>query len=271
MPQPVKVGFLGAGKMATAMAGGMIEAGVTDAASVTASCRSSETRDAFKEAVGVLPSLENGDVVIRSEVVFIAVKPHQFDEVLLPLKSIWPADSLIVSVAAGVSLERLATLVPDRQPLIRVMPNTPLLVGCGASTISRGPNATDQHVATVRRLLEPVGMVAEVPEISIDGVIGVSGSGPAYCYQFIEALSDGGVRQGLPRELATRLAAQTLLGAAQMVLETGTHPGKLKDAVTSPGGTTIAALHALERGGLRGTVMDAVEAAAERSREMSQN
>ena len=148
------------------------------------------------------------------------------------------------------------------------MPNTPCLVGAGASAFARGLKATAADAALVQKLLSNVGLAVEVPEKLLDAVTGLSGSGPAYIYQVIEALSDGGVRMGLPRETATKLAAQTVAGAAQMVLLTGQHPGALKDAVTSPGGTTIAGLHALERGGLRGTLMDAVQAATERAREL---
>jgi pyrroline-5-carboxylate reductase len=178
-------------------------------------------------------------------------------------------DQLIVSIAAGISLKTLADGLGSGCRIIRVMPNTPCLVGCGASAYSRGPHATEQDAQLVQRLLSNVGTAVEVPEKLLDAVTGLSGSGPAYVYQIIEALSDGGVRMGLPRETATRLAAQTVLGAAQMVLSTGQHPGALKDAVTSPGGTTIAGLHALERGGLRGTLMDAVEAATQRAKELS--
>jgi len=152
--------------------------------------------------------------------------------------------------------------------VIRVMPNTPALVGAAASGFARSSTATNADAQLVQDMLNTVGLSIEVPEHLLDAVTGLSGSGPAYVFQIIEALSDGGVRVGLPRQAATQLAAQTLLGAAKMVLETGEHPGSLKDAVTSPGGTTIAGLHALERGGLRATLMDAVEAATERSIEL---
>jgi pyrroline-5-carboxylate reductase len=173
-----------------------------------------------------------------------------------------------VSIAAGVTLGQLAVALGADRRLIRVMPNTPCLVGASASGYAPGEAATSDDIALVDRLLNVVGTAFRLPEHLLDAVTGLSGSGPAFVYAVIEALSDGGVRVGLPRDVATALAAQTVLGSARMVLETGLHPGVLKDQVTSPGGTTIAGLHALERGGLRAALMDAVEAAARRSREL---
>jgi pyrroline-5-carboxylate reductase len=176
--------------------------------------------------------------------------------------------SLLVSVAAGVPISTYTQALGGDVRIVRVMPNTPCLVGVGASGYSLGGGANAGDGQLVRRMLETVGIAVEVPEPLLDAVTGLSGSGPAYVYQMIEALSDGGVRVGLPRHIATQLAAQTLLGAARMVLDTGEHPGALKDAVTSPGGTTIAGLHELEKGGLRAALMNAVVAATERAREL---
>jgi pyrroline-5-carboxylate reductase len=177
---------------------------------------------------------------------------------------------LLISIAAGVPLARLEAALPARARVIRVMPNTPALVGAAACGFALGTSATKADGALAQRLLSAVGLAFQVKETLLDAVTGLSGSGPAYVYQFIEALSDGGVAVGLPRDVATQLAAQTVLGSARMVLETGSHPGVLKDMVTSPGGTTIEGLHELEKGNLRGAVISAVRAAAEKSKRLGQ-
>jgi len=180
------------------------------------------------------------------------------------------ADHLLVSIAAGVTLSALEGSLGGEAKVIRVMPNTPALVGASASAFALGSNATRDDAELASKLLGSVGEAFEVKEGLLDAVTGLSGSGPAYVYQFIEALSDGGVAAGLPRDIATRLAAQTVLGGAKMVLETGQHPGPLKDMVTSPGGTTIAGVHELEKGGVRAAVMNAVRVATDRARQLGQ-
>jgi pyrroline-5-carboxylate reductase len=264
----LKIGFVGAGQMATALARGILAAGTLLPESVLACDVVPAAGQRFVEQTGARLVASNREVAAEATVVFLAVKPQQMAEVLADLRNFIRPEQLIVSIAAGVSLKTMTSGLGDQPKLIRVMPNTPCLVGCGASAFSRGTHATNDDVTLVQKLLSNVGLAVEVPEKLLDAVTGLSGSGPAYVYQMIEALSDGGVRMGLPRETATKLAAQTVMGAAQMVLSTGQHPGALKDAVTSPGGTTIAGLHALERGGLRGTLMNAVEAATLRAREM---
>lgn len=264
---PSTIGFLGAGKMATALAGGMIRAGILPAAGFLASDPSEDSRNAFREATGVDVTDDNAEVVRRADVVFLAVKPQVVNDLLAAARAA-AKDPLFVSIAAGVTLARLESGLGPAARVIRVMPNTPCLVGAGACAFSRGHRAAPEDAALVRRLLTTVGTVHEVNESLLDAVTGLSGSGPAYIYQVIEAMSDGGVRMGLPRDVASALAAQTVFGAAQMVLQTGKHPGELKDAVTSPGGTTIAGLHELERGKLRATLMNAVEAATRRSIEL---
>ena len=210
------------------------------------------------------------DAIENSEIIVLAMKPHQLDGALKDLRAQIAPNQLVVSVVAGASTARIEAGLGAPIPVVRAMPNTPSLVGAGAAAICGGAHASDADLNKARALFEAVGLCVIVPENQMDAVVGVSGSGPAYVFAFIEALADGGVRAGLPRVVAQQLAAQTVMGAAQMIAQTGDHPGVLKDRVASPGGTTIAALHQLERGAFRGTVMDAVVAAAQRSRELGE-
>lgn len=267
--QNLTVGFIGAGQMATALAKGFIAAGSLTSEMIIACDVSPEARDRFTEQTGARTIESCVDVAAAANVIFLAIKPQQMNQIFSSLHGTLKNDPLVISIAAGVSLKTLAGGLGNHLRIIRVMPNTPSLVGSGASAFSRGERTLAEDAALVQMLLSNVGYATEVPEKLLDAVTGLSGSGPAYVYQIIEALSDGGVRMGLPRDVATKLAAQTVLGSAQMVLSTKQHPGELKDAVTSPGGTTIAGLHALERGGLRGTLMNAVEAATIRARELN--
>ncbi len=263
-----RVGFIGCGRMATAIAQGLIHAGFVSHSQIVGSDPSSSMREAFTNATGAPVVEENLTVLKGSEIVVLAVKPQQMPAVLKDIATGVEARHLIVSVAAGVPLATMAAALGARTRIVRVMPNTPCLVAAGATAFARGPNATAEDAALVAQLFSTIGIAQEVAEPLLDAVTGLSGSGPAYVFQVIEALSDGGVRCGLPRTVAMQLAAQTVLGAAKMVLETGEHPGALKDGVASPGGTTIAGLHELERGALRGTLMNAVEAATRRSQEL---
>jgi pyrroline-5-carboxylate reductase len=263
-----RIGFIGAGRMATALARGFIASGVAKAENVVASDVSEAARRQFQETTDASFVATNQEAIVGRSIIVLAVKPQQIAAALDEIAGEVTADQLVVSIAAGVTLQAMRSQLGNGCRLVRVMPNTPCLVGRGASAFACDEGATRDDAETVRKLLETVGIAVEVPESQLDAVTGLSGSGPAYAFQIIEALSDGGVRVGLARDVATRLAAQTLLGAAQMVLETGQHPGELKDAVTSPGGTTIAGLHVLEQGGLRAALMNAVEAATRRSQEL---
>jgi pyrroline-5-carboxylate reductase len=265
---PRRWGFIGAGKMATAIIQGMLRGG-TAADSISASDPIPHARVSLLNATGIRTFDANEEVVKNSDVVVLAVKPQMMSSVLDELKHSITADHLIVSVAAGVSLSTLARGLGADRRIARAMPNTPALVGEGASAYCLGPATLPGDDAIVAACLEAIGLSFRVPESQLDAVTGLSGSGPAFVYVIIEALADGGVRAGLPRELALSLAAQTVLGSARMVLETGQHPGFLKDQVTSPAGTTIAGLHALERGGIRAALMDAVEASWQRSVELA--
>lgn len=265
----IRWGFIGSGKMATALARGMVRAGVAKPSQIYVSDPIEAARAALVAETGARPAANNAEVVRNSQAIVLAVKPQSMPHVLNELRPFVGPEHLMISIAAGVTMDALAAgLGPDDRRLVRVMPNTPALLGAGASGYCLGPSTLPGDEVTVKLCLDAVGKSFCVPEHLLDAVTGLSGSGPAFVYLMIEALSDGGVRVGLPRDVATALAAQTVLGSARMVLETGLHPGVLKDQVTSPGGTTIAGLHALERGGVRAALMNAVEAATERSREL---
>jgi pyrroline-5-carboxylate reductase len=263
-----RIGFLGAGKMATALARGWLAAGLVTSDRVLAGDPLPQARDAFRGETGVAAADDNRAVVGKSELLVLAVKPQDAAAVLAEVRPLLAPHHCVVSIVTGVTLRQLAEALGASCRLVRVMPNTPCLLGASASAYAPAETATAEDVRLVDRLLGAVGRAVRLPEKLLDAVTGLSGSGPAFVYVTIEALSDGGVRVGLPRDIATLLAAQTVLGAARMVLETGLHPGALKDMVASPGGTTIAGLHALERGGLRAALMDAVEAAARRAAEL---
>lgn len=267
----MKIGFIGAGRMATALARGLIDSGFASANELLAADVHEAARTGFERETKVRAVASNAEVAANADVLVLAVKPQSMAAVLAELKPAVTERHLLISIAAGVPLQTLAGTFGTGARLVRVMPNTPCLVGRGASAFAIGGQASREDAETVQRMLSTVGIAFQVPESSLDAVTGLSGSGPAYVYQVIEALSDGGVRAGLPRDIAMQLAAQTVLGAAEMVLQTGKHPGELKDAVASPGGTTIAGLHELERGGLRGALMNAVLAATVRSQELGRS
>lgn len=269
MPQCSKnIAFLGTGRMATALASGFVRE-LVKPEQIFGVDPIEASRESFRAAVGPACTVSDDAATqfAAADVVFLAVKPQVMADALGKIGSSLEG-RLVVSIAAGITIGTLEKLLPSSSRLIRVMPNTPCLVGEGACGISRAGSATAEDEVLIVELLSSVGVVECVPERLLDAVTGLSGSGPAYVFQMIEALSDGGVKMGLPRATATRLAAQTLLGAAKMQLETGEHPGSLKDAVTSPGGTTIAALHEMELGGVRAALMNAVEASTRRSQEL---
>ena len=224
----------------------------------------------FAGKIGGRTTKDNTQVVQQSDVIFLAVKPQQIAKVLAGLRGKITAEKLVASIAAGIRLAELAEGLGSEVRLVRVMPNTPCLVGQGACGFCLGQNTTEEDGRLVEQLLGAVGVAYRLDERLLDAVTGLSGSGPAFVYVIIEALSDGGVRMGLPRKVATALAAQTVRGAAEMVNSTGEHTGVLKDRVASPGGTTIAGLQALESGGLRAALIAAVEAATRRSVELGE-
>jgi pyrroline-5-carboxylate reductase len=271
MSSKLNIGFLGAGKMATALARGFVRGELVVPNEIIASDPFDTARKNFAAETGAETSAANAGVVQFANVLILATKPDQVAAALAEISGAFTKNHLLISIAAGVTLAKLENALPAGSRVIRVMPNTPALVGEGASAFALGKSATTADGELAKKLLSAVGIAFQVKESLLDAVTGLSGSGPAYVYQFIEALSDGGVASGLPRDIATRLAAQTVLGGAKMVLETGQHPGALKDQVTSPGGTTIEGLHALEKGKMRATVMSAVRAATEKSKKLGQS
>lgn len=263
-----KFGFIGGGQMARALARGWVDRQLVRPEQIAVHDPSAEAVRRFQEELaGASVLSDNAAVVAASDVIVLAIKPQQLADVAAGLPGGVGSQKLVVSVLAGVPLARL-TAALGTERVVRVMPNTPALVGAGAAGYALGPGATADDDRLVESLLAAVGVAFRLEEKLLDAVTGLSGSGPAYVFLMIEALSDGGVRMGLPRSVATALAAQTVLGAAMMVQKTGQHPAVLKDQVASPGGTTIAGLEQLERLGVRGALMAAVEAATRRSIEL---
>ena len=255
--------------MATALAKGFIRAALVTPRQIMAADPSAPARALFAGETGAKTTAANAEVVAFAEVIVLAVKPDQVPYVVADIRDGLTQKHLLISIVAGVPLAKLeAGLGAGR--LIRVMPNTPALIGASATAFALGKAARPEDGSLAQKLFSAVGVAFQVKEALLDAVTGLSGSGPAYVYLFIEGLSDGGVAAGLPRDVATKLAAQTVLGSAKMVLETGLHPGALKDMVASPGGTTIEGIHELEKGGVRGTLMSAVRAASEKSRKLGQ-
>ena len=262
------IGFIGAGQMARALAKGFVQAKLVSPDKILAADPVAAAAEQFANeipAAGLLPT--NAAVASRASVVFLATKPQNMGAVFGELAGHFSPEKLVVSIAAGVTLAKLEAGLKTAR-VVRVMPNTPALIGQGAAAYALGSGASADDGRLVGQLLSAVGKAHPVEEKLLDAVTGLSGSGPAYVYVMIEALADGGVRMGLPREIAAALAAQTVRGAAAMVLETGQHPSVLKDQVASPGGTTIAGLAALEDRGLRAALIAAVEAATRRSQEL---
>ncbi|CAG9821512.1 unnamed protein product [Phaedon cochleariae] len=266
----LKIGFIGGGKMAQAMAQGFISAGLTKGDSMIASCHPSDLASAKAFKASRIIFNPQYIAIQKSDVVIVSVKPSIVPIALGDIKNgNVKADKLFLSIAMGVTTKQLEKLLPEESRVIRVMPNTPALVRCAASVFVTGSNATKSDAKITKQLLESIGTCEEVSEGLLDPITALSGSGPAYIYVLIEALADGAVKMGLPRDLAYRLASQTVLGAGKMVQHTKTHPAILKDDVTSPAGSTAAGLHALEENSFRASVIAAIQAATQRCREVS--
>ena len=263
------IGFIGAGNMGSAMIGGILDASLVTTSQIIASAHSPETLDKIRTKFSIETTQSNEVVAERSDILFLAVKPNKFSEVLPQIKGHLKPDCIVVSIAAGQPIANIEALLGEVR-LVRAMPNTPALVGAAMSALCPNDKVTPEEVKLVESLFNSFGRAEVVPESMMDAVVGVSGSSPAYVYMFIEAMADAAVADGMPRAQAYKFAAQSVLGAAKMVLETGKHPGELKDAVCSPGGTTIEAVAALEHGGFRDTVISAQRACSKKSYDISQ-
>nr|HEX4319127.1 pyrroline-5-carboxylate reductase [Kofleriaceae bacterium] len=262
------IGFVGAGNMAEALIRGLVRGGHVAAGRIVASAPRTDRLDQLRAAYGIEVTADNKVVAARAGLVVLSVKPQIADRVLREIGGSLRDGTLVVSICAGVDTAQIEAATGDGVRVVRAMPNTPALVGAAATAIAGGSRATDGDLATARALFDAVGITVALDEGHLDAVTGLSGSGPAYIFLILEALADAGVKVGLSRRDAQRLAAQTVMGSAKLLLDTDEHPGKLKDMVTSPGGTAIAGLHTLEQGGLRTTLINAVETATKRAREL---
>jgi len=269
-----KIGFIGAGNMAEAVIRGLLNAGFVEAKSLLASDLMPERLETLHARFKIRAAADNREVARKCDVLVLAVKPQNMQEVCLEIQDLVTDKKLVISVAAGVTLDTIEGFLQIGQKkkisVIRTMPNTPAVVQEGVTALAPGRHVTRSDLQVAHRIFEAIGKTVDVAEMHLDAVTGLSGSGPAYIYTIIEALSDAGVKAGLSRDVADILSIQTVLGSAKMAQVTGLHPGELKNMVTSPGGTTIYGLHALEAGGLRSALIEAVEQATRRSRELGQ-
>ena len=262
----MKIGFIGCGNMATAILKGILKSSEVAATDIIASAKSDKTREKIEKELGIQKADTNAQVVDFADVVFLAVKPQFLEGVLDEIKASVKADQIFISIAPGKTLQWFADKLGEKTKVIRTMPNTPALVGEGMTGACRNEYVTDEDYATVLQILGSFGEVETIPENLMDVCVSVSGSSPAYIYILIEAMADGAVADGMPRAQAYKFAAQSVLGSAKMVLETGKHPGELKDQVCSPGGTTIEAVRVLEEKGFRSSVIEAMKACVRKAR-----
>lgn len=264
----MKIGFIGCGNMAKAILGGVLKGGIVAKEDVLVSAAHEATLKSAEETFGVNTTMDNAKVAEESDVVILAVKPVYYEEVIKEIAPVFMEDKIFLSIAPGKTLEWLADRLGNNRKIARTMPNTPALVGEGMTAVCYNEQIGEADKKTIRSILASFGKAEEIKESMMDAVVAVSGSSPAYVYMFIEAMADAAVAEGLPRQAAYQFAAQAVYGSAKMVLETGIHPGALKDQVCSPGGTTIQAVRILEERGMRSAVMEAMAACAEKSREM---
>ncbi len=264
------IGFIGCGNMAQAMIGGIVKSNLVSSEKVIASNPSDNSLNKVKAEYNILVTLDNKEVAKFSDIVILAIKPNKYFQVIDEIKPYLKKEVLIVTIAAGVTLEDMSSVLGAASKVIRTMPNTPALVGQGMSALCANKNITKEELQEVVSVFESFGRIEILEENLMEIVPAVSGSSPAYVYMFIEALGDGAVLQGMPRDKAYRMAAQAVLGAAKMVLDTEQHPGKLKDNVCSPGGATIEAVYTLEKNNFRGSVISAMESCTEKAIKMGE-
>lgn len=263
-----KIGFIGAGNMGRAIAGGIIKAGIFDSKDILFSDINVENSDRMEQELKTKRMKNNIELVIDSDIIILAVKPYQFEKIIGEIKELVDEKKIIISIAAGIKIEDIEKYFDREIKLVRVMPNTPALVREGMTAIMPNRNILKDELEEVKRIFSSVGRIEIIEESLIDAVIAVSGSSPAYIFMLIEAMGDAAVLEGMDRKRAYFFAAQAVLGAAKMVLETGEHPGKLKDMVCSPGGTTIEAVVKLEEKGFRSSIMEAMRVCANKSKNL---
>lgn len=263
------IGFIGSGNMGGAMIGGIVKSKLVEPSKVMISDINEEKLKAMNEKFGVETTTDSRKLAEKADIIFLSVKPNIYDEVMEGIKDLVNENKLVVSIAAGKSIADVEKVLGEEVKLVRVMPNTPALVGEGMAALCPNKNVAKEQLEEVKAIFESFGKAEVMPEYLIDSVIGVSGSSPAYVFMFIEAMADAAVIGGMPRDKAYKFAAQAVLGSAKMVLETGMHPGALKDMVCSPAGTTIEAVRTLEEKGFRAAVIEAMVKCMEKSKEMS--
>jgi pyrroline-5-carboxylate reductase len=264
-----QVGFIGCGKMAQAMIAGMLQANLLQSNQIIASARTSDTLHKVEKKFQIKTATSNQEVASFSDFLFLAVKPNLYKSIIDEVKDYIREDVIVITIAAGIDLALMEREFGKRVKVVRTMPNTPSLVGEGMSAICANNLVTVPELGEVTELFNSFGKCEYVEESLMNAIPAISGSSPAYVYMFIEALADGGVRQGLPRDQAYRLAAQAVMGAAKMVLESGKHPGELKDQVCTPGGTTIEAISTLEQSGFRGAILSAMTECTDKANKLS--
>lgn len=264
----MKIGFIGLGNMASAMIGGILEKGAAQPEDILGSARSKESLQKARDAFGITIMGDNCEVAAGADTLFLAVKPQMYPGVITQIREVVRESTVVVSIAPGKTIGWLCEQFGSERKIVRCMPNTPALVGEGCTGVCKSDIVTEEEMAQVMRLLESFGRAYEVNEHLMDTVVGVSGSSPAYVFMFIEAMADAAVMDGMPRSQAYEFAAQAVLGSAKMVLQTGMHPGVLKDMVCSPAGTTIEAVRVLEEKGLRSAVIEAQKACVEKARKL---
>lgn len=264
-----KIAIIGGGKMGSIIAQGIISKQIISGTAITITDIDAERLNFLSDSLGLQVSDENKKPAKNADIIILAVKPQNMAQTLKEIAGVVNKSKLVISIAAGITTSFVESNLAKGNRVVRVMPNTPALIGAGATAVAKGANSTADDISLTRAIFNSVGITVEVEEKLMDAVTGLSGSGPAYCFVIIEALSDAGVQMGLPRDLSLKLAAQTVLGSAMLCLQGDKHPAQLKDMVTSPAGTTAAGLKALEDGKIRATMIAAVEAATKRSKELA--